>query len=1025
MPTRAEQALNRPSTVDAALSGETVPAAATAAPAITPPPAGVATTKDGQVVFRQGGQFISVPAEDVPLVLREPNTRFATPDEWEKRIVEKETSVAEQLLSTTVTGAASGAMLAARLPAMVADIVDPGSGSDFLRETSPEGIKANFDAAWALAQGKSDRDVADTYDDSKRRERIYEELFPTARAIGRAGGETLANLALTGPLGGFVGGAKTAAGVAARSGLVGAVEGSASMAAEEYRQSYLENRAVDREHLLNNGMMGAVFGGALGAVTGYAGKRVGDYLESRPGRATVPGDTRTRAVNATERAVADNVDELDRPAVQLEQELSEMQARVSKAARDAGANPNAQQAAAEAATEAEIAQVRKIAEMDIDPATWRDAATDKVSPMTLFLHRKAYEEGATRELVQRGDEMLKGTRELTEVLKKVELKEAQVAKKLAADGVDETAAIASTQQAQRAFGAAAAEARAALDEAGVGGTKAAKLYFERMAKANTIAEKALAKTDSAAGAYIVRDQFRRSMLGLKNQVDDYVLKGAIDPYENAAIREIQPFIDREYHRAANSLFDQGTWKSMGEFQQAVNGQDGWVGMIEADKVGLRNFASTVSFGDGTNYRREILGMDPDKVRAYLSRIDQDSLRDAQIRNIIGKRAMMIRTMREGLDLTPAQAAKADRVLEAAEKSLSALDDAEKLAIKANKQAALNEAEKLSAQGGMWSKLLAGGIKALGGDVRGAAAMQVGGSEVVARHIAALRTQAQASESRMLRGILKIVDKASGEGSPNAQAVGKITKRAEQGGLINARAEKLAERMKNQGYAFAPLFKIAYDRPTAEQRDVHARRQDVLADLVANPDKLDQAVQPAIARATAASTQLGAALTSGIQERIQRLQQALPGVRSSSLLPNAPSSKVNQVSAQELRQAEGMIEVTLDPQVVFDDFLAGKLDYDKLKFAKVQSPETFEMARAVALDIFRELPADLQTNMATQLDFLLGFDGGLDPTLSPEFLKRQTERLQMRNEAVQNQPQARRAPQTGKAMVTYTQRLSGA
>lgn len=998
-----------------------------AAPGPAQPEGGLATTKDGRVVLRSAAGFESVPADQVAQALMEPSTRLASHEEWQKHITEKETSVAAEFAREASAQALSTAGAVVRLPAMVSDLAG-GPGADFLRETSAAGIRANLSAALAGAQGE---DVAAAYDDSKRRQQIYEELFPTARMVARGVGDTVAGLALMGPAGVAAGGARTALGVGARTALVSGAEGAAQGAAEEYRKSYLENRAVDRELVVANGLVGGALSAAIGGVTGAAGKRLTDYFGAKRAAATAAGaaddvaaPTGARAAATTERRVAESVDELDRPAVELESQLADAEARVAKAAREAGANPNAQRAAAEAAAADELKAMRDIAGADYDPKLWRQAAdTSKVNPLQTFLHRKTIiNNGATPELQQHLDDMIDGTRKMTDLVRDVELNRAHVASRFAKDGVDETAAIASAQTAQRDFGAALAEIGASLEEQGVAGSRAARLYTSRLAKLNTMASRALDKVDNAADAYIARDNFRREIYKTFQQVNAAARQSA-DPYDAAAARTLQPFVDAEYHRAAHSLFDEGVWKSQGAFQAAKNGQDGWVGLIDADKVGLRNFASlkTTDYHTG----QEILQADPEKIARYLEGIDSPTLRDAQIRNLIEKRASMVKTLRDGLDLTDAQRATADKVLGAAEKSLSALNDAEKIAIVLNRQARLNESERLLAQGGMAGRLMAGLTKALQGDIRGAAAMQLGGSEAIARHVQALRIQAQGSESRLLRGVIGAIEATFGTGSPNAAATTKLVKRAEQFGLLDQRAETLALRMRDQGWAVSPLFRSYLTATPSEQRQRHAARREVLANLVANPEKMQQAIEPVMARTMAASPQMGAQIAEETITRIRRLQEALPGQALPSLFPNAASGKQEMVSSQELRQADAMISATIDPQSVFEDFKAGRLDYEKLRFAKVQYPEMFEVAKAIALDVFRELPADLQSNMATQLDFLLDFGGQLDPMLREDFLKRQEERFKQRQQAAQQRPAPRRVPDVAGAAQTYSQRLAGA
>src|SRR5688572_329122 len=384
-----------------------VGSAGPAAPEADVAPA-IATTTEGKEAYLhdQAGQLVAVPRELVGRYIAEQGFRPASPQSVEKAKVAAETSAAGEFLKEAGAAGVSTIGAGVRIPAMVADLAGVDGASDFVRETSPAGVRAAFAAGWAAIQGDG-KAAADQWDDSKRRQVIAEELFPTARMLGRTTGEIGGSLLLGGPLGGWAGSAKTAAGVAARSALVSGAEGAASAMADEYRESYLENRAVDRERLISNGIIGGALSAAAGGVLGYGGKKLSDVFEAR-GAARV---ARARDVANTERAVAEAADELDRPAVELEQLMAESEARVAKAVAEAGPNPNAQRAAAEAAAEAEAKNLQAIAGAEYNPKAWRTAATDEVTPMKAFIHRKTIHEGAATQLRQAGDEVLRGSSE--------------------------------------------------------------------------------------------------------------------------------------------------------------------------------------------------------------------------------------------------------------------------------------------------------------------------------------------------------------------------------------------------------------------------------------------------------------------------------------------------------------------------------------------------------------------------------------------------------------------------------------
>lgn len=1002
---------------------------------------GLATHVEGADAYLRDstGTVVRVPKELAGRYVVEQGYLPATFEDTEKAKIAAETSVAEEFIKEAGAATVSGIGAGVRLPAMIASLAGNEEATDFVRETSPTAVRAAFAAGWDALRG-NDQAAIEQWDDTLKRNRVYEELFPTARMLARGTGDVASGLLLGGPLGTWAGAGKSALGVAARSAAVAGAEGASQAALDEYRASMLENRAVDRELVISNGIIGGVLSAAAGGLVGGAGKKLSDVLEARRAKGAADDaaratPTRTRAVASTERAVAEAADELDRPAVELEQTLAEAEAKVAQAARDAGVNPNAQRAAAEAAAEAEAEAFRRMAADEVDPKTWHEAANPKgrVPAMKLAMHRKAYQGGAADELTELLDDAMTGNRELTDIIWKVEPKREQVLAKMAADGIDETKAISTALRQQEDFGASLAEMRATLEAAPnrLARSRVGKFVLTQYEQSQATAAAKLAKAETAADAFIIRDQFRREVEMIRRQVNDSAVKST-GIADREAAKLMQPWAEQKYLEAANTLFDEDTWRSMGAFQKAANGQDGAVGLIDADRVGLHKFTGV----DGYDLQnRPILKADPEKIRAYLAGIDDSSLRDAQVRRLFERRKSIATTIRDGLELNASQKAAAERVITASEKALKTLEDAEKMAIRLNKQAIMNETDKLLMQGGVVMRLLGGAAKISAGDFKGAAALQFGGQEMAARQAQALKIASDGAHSRLVRGILKTLNWVSGEGSENAGALAKIERRARLGGIINEGAEKLANRMRDQNYALTPLFRPFYDDPSktpsenrAASREALARRREVLAEVVGDPGAMSRALEAPLARAMAASPQMGTQLAEEVGQRINRLQAALPGQDLPSLLPNAPRSKAMMVSDQELRQAEAYIEATIDPQSVFDDFENGHLDYDKLRFAKEQYPEMFQAARAMALDIFRELPADIRGNMATQLDFLLDFEGQLDPTLSSDFLKRQQERLELQQQktnAAAQAPAPRPVPKAGAASQTYTQRVAGA
>jgi hypothetical protein len=125
----------------------------------------------------------------------------------------------------------------------------------------------------------------------------------------------------------------------------------------------------------------------------------------------------------------------------------------------------------------------------------------------------------------------------------------------------------------------------------------------------------------------------------------------------------------------------------------------------------------------------------------------------------------------------------------------------------------------------------------------------------------------------------------------------------------------------------------------------------------------------------------------------------------------------------------MWEATEKPMSVFDDFARGTVDYDKARYAWKQYPGLQRAAQAGFLDavsshLSEGERANMPDRMLTQIDFLLGFNGQLQSTVSREFVAR----IEALNEA-----EKEKAPSGGgggalelpAAEETFTQRLANA
>lgn len=160
----------------------------------------------------------------------------------------------------------------------------------------------------------------------------------------------------------------------------------------------------------------------------------------------------------------------------------------------------------------------------------------------------------------------------------------------------------------------------------------------------------------------------------------------------------------------------------------------------------------------------------------------------------------------------------------------------------------------------------------------------------------------------------------------------------------------------------------------EQNRVYTERFDTLTKAVAQPESLDlEQVQ--------GGTTVTASLATKLQQLIADMPKPVDTIRGKQPL-----------SSEELRRANAMWEATLEPLSVFQDFAHGTVDYDKARYAWKQYPGLQQAAQAGVMDVITNELDDQQRSelpdpLLTQLDYLLGFGGKLQPNVDPAYAAR--------------------------------------
>ena len=193
-----------------------------------------------------------------------------------------------------------------------------------------------------------------------------------------------------------------------------------------------------------------------------------------------------------------------------------------------------------------------------------------------------------------------------------------------------------------------------------------------------------------------------------------------------------------------------------------------------------------------------------------------------------------------------------------------------------------------------------------------------------------------------------------------------------------------------------------------QRRLYQTRAEALARVVNDPGMLANADTPG-----------GTVVGAGMAEKLQQLLDDMPK-------PVETLRGKRDLSSEDLRKANAMWEATLEPLSVFQDFARGQVDYTKVQYAWKQYPGLQQAAQAGVVDVLMndlsdEQRAKVPDPMLSQLDYLLGFNGKLQPTVDREFAVRMSS---MPQQEQKDQPKPGGMLELPGSEPTFTERLAG-
>lgn len=194
----------------------------------------------------------------------------------------------------------------------------------------------------------------------------------------------------------------------------------------------------------------------------------------------------------------------------------------------------------------------------------------------------------------------------------------------------------------------------------------------------------------------------------------------------------------------------------------------------------------------------------------------------------------------------------------------------------------------------------------------------------------------------------------------------------------------------------------------EQRRLYNLRTEALTRTINDPGMLADHQVPG-----------GAVIATGMAEKLQQLLNDMPK-------PLETIQGKRELSSEDIRKANAMWEATLEPLSVFQDFARGMVDYTKVQYAWKQYPGLQQAAQAGVIDVLMndltaEQRAKVPDPLLSQVDYLLGFNGKLQPSVSREFALRMSS---MPQQEQKDQPRPGGMLELPGSEPTFTERLAG-
>jgi hypothetical protein len=523
-------------------------------------------------------------------------------------------------------------------------------------------------------------------------------------------------------------------------------------------------------------------------------------------------------------------------------------------------------------------------------------------------------------------------------------------------------------------------------------TEAAKATFKELDFAIKTAKYELKNANSRAEAYLAADKLRAMLNDKQRFLSDSWSKATGGRLaQRQALEMLKDRVLPLYKETADTLGDVSIFGKQGAAQKLVNGEQGFVSLINSDRYALKHFVEPVAKEiDG----REIFKATKGKVDSYLKNMLEPSGRDAEFHRVVQDRINFLNSLKTGYtELAPATLKKIDETIASGKKVLDDVEIAERFSMKANTFKRMMETQK--AQGGMLpSRLIMTTLAGMGAGplaaaawnigplfraasalgtsgIRGAGAELAGGPEQIVRWAHSIRLRNRAGKHNLALKAADLLDYFANGKAANRIGMPKTSQFKE---TARNAFGKVAQTAETAAKYSPPLWAVHSEEDKKKIKKEVAKKAGQMAQLARDPSLLGDTPLSTLAYV---SPSLYMKTSEELVKRANIVQQFMPGATRSTIL-----GQEEQMSAQELRTAEMLQRVFENPLSIIDDFQHGYLNPDAVEVAHLTAPNTFQMLRAAFVDLATAPDNEFKPtrNQLRQVDMILGFNGTLDGSL---------------------------------------------